>query len=131
MTIRQIAPQLLVDDLAVAIDFYVDQLGFTQAIAWQDFYASVERDGQSIHLKCAPKTEADRRHRAEHQHLDAFIEVTNAQSLYREFEGRGVSMLKPLTDQAWGRATFTCRTPTAIFSGSRNRSDSHLFIEAP
>jgi catechol 2,3-dioxygenase-like lactoylglutathione lyase family enzyme len=111
MTVRQIAPQFLVEDLDVAVAFYVDALGFTQAIDWGDFYASVERDGQSIHLKCAPKTVADRAHRRTNEHLDAFIEVTNAESLSREFQTRNVTISKPLTDRPWGARDFYVEDP--------------------
>ncbi len=117
MTIRQIAPQLLVDDLAASVAFYVDALGFSQAIDWEDFYASVERDGQSIHLKCAPKTAADRANRLDNEHLDAFIEVTNAEALHREFEARGVAILKPLTDRPWGARDFYVRDPDGYILG--------------
>ncbi len=105
-TINGIAPQLLVDDLAAAIAFYVDRLGFTQAIDWGGFYASVERDGQSIHLKCAPKTDADRANRRDNEHLDAYIDVTDIEALYREFQARGVPFVKPLADRPWGARDF-------------------------
>ena len=53
-----IAPQLLVDDLFVAIEYYRDKLGFATDFVHESFYASVSRDGCSIHLKSAPETVA-------------------------------------------------------------------------
>lgn len=117
MTIRQIAPQFLVDDLPTALAFYVEQLGFTQAIAWDDFYASVERDGQSIHLKRASKVDADRANRHVNEHLDAYIEVTNAESLCREFETRGVVMMKALEERPWGARDFYVQDPDGYVLG--------------
>lgn len=117
MTIRQIAPQFLVDDLGRSLAFYVEQLGFTQAIAWQDSYASVERDGQSIHLKRASKIAADRTNRHDNEHLDAYIEVTNAESLCREFEARGVALMKALTDRPWGTRDFYVQDPDGYVLG--------------
>jgi catechol-2,3-dioxygenase len=53
--IRSFAPQLLVDDLERAIEFYTDVLGFSFGPTWRGFYAIGERDGVEVHLKCAPK----------------------------------------------------------------------------
>ena len=50
-TIKQITPLLLVSDLERAIAFYVQQLGFTLAFIYEDFYAGIEKDGHPIHLK--------------------------------------------------------------------------------
>lgn len=101
MGIRYVAPQLLVDDLCVALGFYVEMLGFTKVIDWGGFYASVERDGQSIHLKCAPKTVPDRAHRRDNGHLDVLAEVTDVDALYQEFLQRGVAIVRPLDDRPW------------------------------
>ena len=66
-----IAPQFLVDDLDRAIAYYCDKLGFELDFKYQSFYASVSRDGFSIHLKEAPRLAADREFRKQHEHLDA------------------------------------------------------------
>ena len=54
-----LAPQFLVDDLSEAMSYYRDRLGFEPDFVYESFYASVSRDGFSIHLKCSPKTVAD------------------------------------------------------------------------
>ena len=69
--ITHLAPQFLVDDLAHAVAYYRDQLGFETDFIYESFYASVSRDGFSIHLKCAPKTVADRIHRNDRTCSDA------------------------------------------------------------
>lgn len=76
-----IAPQFLVDDLERSVEYYCGCLGFNLDFAYEGFYASVSRDGCAIHLKAAPKTEADRAHRRQHEHLDAYIAVRNAMAL--------------------------------------------------
>src|SRR5262245_29637004 len=73
-----IAPQFLVDDLERSIEYYRRCLGFDLDFRYEDFYASVSRDGCAIHLKAAPKVEADRVHRRQQEHLDAHIAVRNA-----------------------------------------------------
>jgi uncharacterized glyoxalase superfamily protein PhnB len=106
MTVRGIAPQFLVDDVRRAIAYYCDQLGFTLDFVYDDFYSSVSRDGCSIHLKCAPKILADREHRRRHNHLDAYIGVTNATALHDELKSRGARITKPVEDQDWACRDF-------------------------
>jgi hypothetical protein len=67
-----LAPQFLVDDLSAALAYYRDSLGFELDFVYESFYASVSRNGFSIHLKCAPKAVAERIHRKENEHLDAY-----------------------------------------------------------
>lgn len=77
-----IAPQFRVDDLDASIAYYRERLGFELDFCYESFYASVSRDGFPIHLKCAPKTLADRAHRKRHEHLDAHIGVVGATGLH-------------------------------------------------
>ena len=48
-----IAPVLRVPDLKRSLAFYRDQLGFDLDFCYEEFYASVSRDGCHIHLQCA------------------------------------------------------------------------------
>src|SRR4249920_3845026 len=63
--LTSISPQFLVDDLDAAVSCYRDTLGFTLEFTYESFYASVSRDGVSIHLKHAPKVAEDRVNRRE------------------------------------------------------------------
>ena len=81
--------------------YYRGQLGFELDFCYESFYASVSRDGVAIHLKCAPKIQADREHRKEHEHLDAYISVADAARLYDELQSRGALITKPLGDRPW------------------------------
>jgi catechol 2,3-dioxygenase-like lactoylglutathione lyase family enzyme len=101
-----IAPQFLVDDLDAATAYYRDRLGFVLDFCYESFYASVSRDGVAIHLKCAPKTVADRAHRRHHEHLDAYIGVLGAASLHTEFQSRGAHITKPLEERPWSARDF-------------------------
>ena len=101
-----IAPQFLVDDLHVAIAYYQERLGFDLDFCYESFYASVSRDGIAIHLKCAPKTIADRTHRKQHEHLDAYIGVVGAMALHDELRSRGALITKPLGDRPWSCRDF-------------------------
>lgn len=104
--ITGIVPQFLVDDLAAATAYYCDQLGFTWDFCYDAFYASVSRDGCAIHLKRAPKILADRTHRQQHEHLDAYISVIDATSLYDELRSRGAHITKWLEKRPWACRDF-------------------------
>jgi len=106
-----IAPQFLVDDLGRAIDYYGRCLGFQLDFQYEGFYASVSRDGCAIHLKCAPKTQVDRAHRREQEHLDAYIEVRNVAALHDELRSRGALITKPLEDRPWSCRDFYIQDP--------------------
>jgi uncharacterized glyoxalase superfamily protein PhnB len=106
-----ISPQFLVDDLARSIEYYGRRLGFDLDFQYQDFYASVSRDGCAIHLKAAPKNEADRAHRQQNEHLDAYMAVSNAAALYDELRSRGAVVTRPLEDRPWSCRDFYVQDP--------------------
>jgi hypothetical protein len=64
------APQFLVDDLEQSIAYY-RKIGFTFGEPWDGFYAIGHLDGLELHLKEAPKNQAERRYRRDNEHLDA------------------------------------------------------------
>ena len=64
------APQFLVDDLDRSIRFY-EKLGFKFGETWEGFYAIGYLDGFELHLKESPKSDKQRRHRRDNEHLDA------------------------------------------------------------
>lgn len=110
-SIRSAAPQLLVSSLGDAIAFYEERLGFTTDFVHGDFYASVSRDGATIHLKCAPKLDAERAHRREGEHLDVFLDVSEIRALHDQLVGRGARIVKPLGERPWGTLDFYVEDP--------------------
>jgi uncharacterized glyoxalase superfamily protein PhnB len=110
-SISTAAPQFLVRSLSEAIEFYVGNLGFQRDFVYQDFYASVSRDGATIHLKCAPKLEAERAHRKSGEHLDAFLPVSGIDELHEEFVSRGAPIVKPLEERPWRTRDFHVEDP--------------------
>jgi uncharacterized glyoxalase superfamily protein PhnB len=104
--ITGLAPQFLVDDLDRAIAYYRDRLGFELDFQYQSFYAAVSRDGFAIHLKEAPKLAAERAHRKQHEHLDAYIAVSGIQALFNELQRRGADVTKPLEQRPWACLDF-------------------------
>jgi uncharacterized glyoxalase superfamily protein PhnB len=110
-SINSAAPQFLVDDLADALTFYQQRLGFACDFVYEDFYASVSRDRAVIHLKCAPKLEAERAHRKSEEHLDAFLAVSGVRELHDELVGRGAPITRPLEAEPWGTHDFHVEDP--------------------
>jgi len=106
-----IAPQFLVDDLNTAIAYYRDKLGFDLDFSYESFYASVSRDGFAIHLKCAPKTMADRTYRKQHEHLDVYIGVVGVATLHDELRSRGALITKSLGERPWSCTDFYVEDP--------------------
>ena len=106
-----IAPQFLVNDLERGIAYYRDKLGFELDFKYQDFYASVARDGFAIHLKCAPKLPRDREDRKQNEHLDAYISVMGIRELFREMETRGAQVIRPLEQRPWACQDFYVEDP--------------------
>ena len=110
-TIVSAAPQFLVDDLERSLRFYEERLGFKRDFVYEAFYASVSRGGAVIHLKCAPKLEAERAHRKAEEHLDAFLAVTGVEELHGELAGRGATIARPLERRPWGARDFYVEDP--------------------
>ena len=111
MRITGIAPQFLVDDLDRSIAYYRDRLGFALDFVYDGFYASVSRDGFSVHLKAAPKIVADRVHRKQNEHLDAYVAVSGVKDVFRELQTRGALVIKPLGERPWSAVDFYVEDP--------------------
>ena len=104
------APQFLVDDLARSIAYY-EKLGFTFGEPWDGFYAIGLLDGLELHLKEAPKYEAERDFRREHEHLDAAAGVDGIEAFYALCITNGIGIFKPLTATEWGTLDFYIEDP--------------------
>ena len=110
-SISTAAPQFLVSSLSDAITFYEKRLGFRCNFIYLDFYASISRDGATIHLKCAPRLDAERAHRKPGEHLDAFLPVSGIDELHAELVGRGAPIMTPLEKRPWGTREFHVEDP--------------------
>ena len=108
--VTSFAPQFLVDDLARSIAYY-ERLGFAFGEPWDGFYAIGTRDGLELHLKEAPKSEAERRHRREQEHLDAAAGVDGIEAFYAQCVANGATILRPLAATAWGTKDFYVEDP--------------------
>ena len=108
--LTSLAPQFLVDDLDRSIAYY-RKLGFTFGEPWGGFYAIGQMDGLELHLKEAPKNDADRRFRREHEHLDAAAGVDGIEAFYDRCTANGATIFKPLAPTEWGTKDFYVEDP--------------------
>ena len=110
-SITAAAPQFLVEKLNESLAFYEERLGFSRDFVYEGFYASVSRDRAVLHLKCAPKLEAERAHRRSGEHLDAYLAVSGVGDLHEELLRRGAPITKPLEERPWGTRDFYVEDP--------------------
>ena len=108
--VTSFAPQFLVDDLERSIAYY-RKIGFTFGEPWDGFYAIGHLDGLELHLKEAPKNQAERRHRRDNEHLDASAGVDGIEAFYEQTVANGAAIFKPLTPTAWGTKDFSIEDP--------------------
>jgi catechol 2,3-dioxygenase-like lactoylglutathione lyase family enzyme len=97
-----VAPVFRVSDLARSIRFYGEQLGFELDFSYEDFYASVHRDGCYIHLKCAAPQARDQAAFEHAEHLDACAVISAAGKLAAEFSAAGAPLSIPLRTMPYG-----------------------------
>ncbi len=108
--VTSLAPQLLVDDLTQSAAYY-RKMGFEFDEAWDDFYIIGRIDGLELHLKEAPKNEAERRHRRENEHLDVAAGVDGITAFYERCVSNGVTILRHLASTEWGTQNFYVEDP--------------------
>jgi catechol 2,3-dioxygenase-like lactoylglutathione lyase family enzyme len=108
--VTSFAPQFLVDDLHRSIAYY-RRLGFTFGEPWDGFYAIGYLDGLELHLKEAPKNQAERQYRRDNEHLDASAGVDGVEAFYERLVANGATIFKPLAATAWGTNHFYVEDP--------------------
>ena len=108
--VTSFAPQFLVDDLERSIAYY-RKIGFTFGEPWDGFYAIGYLDGLELHLKEAPRNQAERQHRRDNEHLDAAAGVDGIEAFYEQCVENGAAILRPLAPTAWGTKDFTIEDP--------------------
>jgi catechol 2,3-dioxygenase-like lactoylglutathione lyase family enzyme len=122
--VTSLAPQFLVDDLQRSMTYY-QKLGFTFGEPWDGFYAIGIIDGLELHLKEAPKNDAERQHRREREHLDAAAGVAGIEAFYERCVAHGVTILRPLTATAWGTKDFYIEDPDGNIIAFGGRPSAH------
>ena len=128
--VTSLAPQFLVNDLARSMSYY-RKLGFKFGEPWGGFYAIGELDGLELHLKEAPKNDAERQHRRENERLDAAAGVDGIEAFYERCVANGVTILRPLTATAWGTKDFYIEDPDGYIIAFGGRPSPHGASQEP
>jgi catechol 2,3-dioxygenase-like lactoylglutathione lyase family enzyme len=115
-TLTYIAPVFRVANLNQSLAFYRDQLGFGLDFCYDEFYASVSRDGCHVHLKCADPTPRDQAAIERDESIDACVVVQNAVGLSAAFQSAGVTFALPLRQMPYG-VEFYVRDPDGYVLG--------------
>ncbi|HEX4197709.1 MAG TPA: VOC family protein [Caulobacteraceae bacterium] len=118
-------PFVYVRDLAAALAFYGERLGFQTEFAYGQppFYAQVIRDGVRLALKHSDDglIEAMQPFRSQGDgFITASIALDRAQPLYLEYEAAGVRFRQPLRRESWGAWSFIVEDPDGnllVFAG--------------
>ena len=108
--IRQIVPLFFTTDIPATLAWYEAKLGFKCLGTWQEppVYASVARDQQAIHFRCAEPPAANPQKYAE-ELLDAYVRIEDADTLYAEYAARGVEFTRELANMPWNTREFVLK----------------------
>lgn len=86
------SPILRVEDMAAAVRYYVDVLGFTNAPWGNEYFTSVNRDRAGIYLCKGGQG---------HVGAWAWVGVEDAARLYQELRGKGARIHHPPRNYPW------------------------------
>jgi catechol 2,3-dioxygenase-like lactoylglutathione lyase family enzyme len=104
-----ISPFFIVRDVAVALAFYRDRLGFEitfQEPADRPFFGIVSRDSAMLMLKSVDVEPLPNSERASAARWDAYLYVPDPDALAAEFVSRNVELSEPLKDTLDGLRGF-------------------------
>jgi len=106
-------PQVFVTDLARAVAFYRDRLGFSVAFLYGEppFYGQVVRDGGALNLRWVDRITWDAAMRADEDLLGATFVVANAKALFLQYKDAGVAFHQTYREQPWKAHDFVVVDP--------------------
>ena len=110
-------PTLFVSDIAAALDFYAEKLGFRTVLRYGEpaYFAQVSRDGVRLNLRFVHKPVLD--HSDEPDLLLASIHVAEIKQLFLEFQAAGVKFSQTLMTSPWGTSGFIVEDPDGNLLG--------------
>lgn len=104
--IKKLSPQLLVTDIDRSLEFYTNQLGFTIAFRYEDFYAGIIKDVFSIHLKAGKALTNERQDKKDDWHPHIVFSVEEIEHLYREIAAKPVEIIQALRQMPYGKEFY-------------------------
>jgi catechol 2,3-dioxygenase-like lactoylglutathione lyase family enzyme len=104
--VKKMSPQLLVTDIDRSIEFYTKELGFELDFRYEDFYAGIIKDGNSIHLKSGVPSKEERKKRRDSEDLDIVFSVDGIEELYAQLSNKLVDLIQPLRQMPYGKEFY-------------------------
>ena len=100
--VHRAAPEVPVAEMARALDYYEQRLGFRAVMTMPDGdYAVVERDDVALHLFAGEGASP----------VSFHLFASNIDALSKELEGRGALLTQPVTVKPWGTRDFRVKDP--------------------
>ena len=108
-----VQPQVFVTDVARAVSFYRDRLGFSLAYLYGDppHYGLVVRGAAGLNLRHVDELPFDPEARAREDLLSATLVVRNLKSLFLAYERAGVAFHQTYREQPWDAHDFIVADP--------------------
>jgi catechol 2,3-dioxygenase-like lactoylglutathione lyase family enzyme len=107
-----LAPVLIVPEVADALRYYRDKLGF-ETEAWEDnpaAYGYAHRDGVDIHL-CQGETPRPNSEIVQPDLFDVYLWTDDVRGLYDELRERGADLLHEPIERPWGMLEIRVQDP--------------------
>jgi uncharacterized glyoxalase superfamily protein PhnB len=112
-----VIPSIRVADLASALDFYVQRLGFTAEGDAQHGNVSIVRGDARLMLETTADFYGDAYNAAIRDRLGSvsphalYMEADDLEKLHATLERSDARIVDPLADRPWGQAEFTVEDP--------------------
>ena len=104
--IKKSSLQLLVADIELSTEFYLNQLDFQLDFRYQDFYAGISKDGCSIHLKSGMASIEERKNKRDNEHLDLICSVDGIEQVYEILSKKSIEIIQPLRHMPYGKEFY-------------------------
>jgi len=101
--IKIMSPIVHVTHIEQSIEFYTKKLGFSLDFRYEDFYAGILKDGNSIHLKAG-----ERRWDGENEkdELVILFTVEDIELLFTDLVNNSIQIVQPLREMPYGREFY-------------------------
>lgn len=87
--------------------FITDKLGFKIDFRYEDFYAGINKDGHSIHLKSSGKLNIEaKQKRKVDDDVDIIFSVEGIEEMYENVVRKAVEIVQPLHEMPYGNEFY-------------------------
>ena len=109
--IGRVIPQLRTTDMAAAIDFYTETLGFTLEFLHDDFYGGVRSGDYLLHLKLVDERDPSIDYVEHGDHLHLYIQTPDVDAVAAALKQKGVPVVRDVHETDWNTRECVVRDP--------------------